>query len=246
MWMDNNEQTSDDYIEIADKVRSGEYFRDARSMYDTDVHDPMAERYVYIILTLISWFIIAVSYVAWQGFFPLEPRVPFIFVTTDIVDDLPRIKTLVRYHGEEPNAALRRFLAQHYVNLREEYDAKFFDRNHNAVESLSIPKVLQEYEALISPLNPASPVSKYQRSIKREVNILSTNVIVDSKTKEDPMLYHMQIIYDAVLKKGEKQSEPTHHKVDVAFRYKDIKLDKVTGKIEPYGFVVISYNTKSL
>jgi type IV secretory pathway component VirB8 len=255
MLMDNNEQTSDDYIEISNKVRSGEYFRDARSMYDTDVHNPMSERYVYIFITLVSWSILAVSFVAWQGFFPLEPRVDFIFAANDIVDDRPRVKPLVRFHGEDPNVALRRFLVQHYVKLREEYDAKFFDRNHNAVESLSIPKVLEEYEEIVSPLNPSSPVSKYQRSISREINILSTTTLAKSEYtknieysdyKDDPHLYYMQIIYDAVLTKGENKSESTRYKVDVAFRYNDIKLDEVTGKIRPYGFVIISYNAKNL
>ena len=29
----------EDYLEIADKVRTGEYFREARKMYDLAIHD---------------------------------------------------------------------------------------------------------------------------------------------------------------------------------------------------------------
>lgn len=245
--MEDSEQAYyDDYIEIADKVRSGEYFREARKMFDIDIHDPMSDRYLYILFILVSLVTVFISYEAYTSFFPLRPRVPFIYVTYDIVEDRPMVKTLVDYHGEDANVALRRFLVKHYVKLREDYSAPIFDRNHNAVKSLSTPDVFRAYELFISPLNPESPVSLYHRSMARTINIVSIIPIVDIEKEKNNHEYRVQVVYDAVIERGETKINQTRHKVDVAFIYKDIRLDSETGRIEPYGFVVLSYKEVEL
>lgn len=246
--MDNQESTSDDYIEIADKVRSGEYFRDAHNMVDLDIHDPMSDRYWYVFLTLLSLLIVMISYVAWQEFYPLKPRIPFIFATNNIVDDYPRIKSLLAYHNESPDVALRRYLVQHYVKLREEYDATTFDKSHNAVQSLSTKDVLQEYEDYIAPTNPESPIALYQRHTQRKINIKSTEVIEKEPVKKHGDIgdYAMRVVYEATLLHNDNVSEPALFEANIAFKYKNIKLNTETGKIEPYGFIITSYHTKSL
>ncbi len=245
--MEDNDLTSEEYIEIAEKVRSGEYFRDVRLMVDIDINDPMAERYWYIAVTFMAFLIAAVSVVAWLGFYPLEPRVPFIFSTNDIVEEVPHLQSLAAYHNEDPNVALRRFLVQNYVKMREDYDASTFDRSHNAVESLSTTQVLNEYEAFISPQNPESPIALYQRNAKRQVTITGSELVEDnSKSTDNKLGYRMFVYYDAKVIKGETENPVTKHQVDIAFQYKDIKLDQATGKISPYGFIVTSYHNKNL
>ncbi len=245
--MDNNDQTPEDYIEIANKVRSGEYFRDARIMADIDIHSPMSERYLFILLTVFSLIITWVSITALEGLFPLKPRVPFIFITNDIVEDYPQIKSLVNYTREDPNIALQRFLVQHYIKLREEYNAKIFDRNHDAVLALSDKKAADEYESYILPTNPESPINLYQRNTERKINVIYIQLIENNKKdKDSDQEYYMSAIFEATLIKSEEEKSVTKHQVDIAFKYKDIKLDAVTGKIDPYGFIVTSYNTKNL
>ena len=241
----NSDQTTEEYIEIAEKVRSGEYFRDARAMADLDMHDPMSERYVYIFITIFSLIITFVAIIAWQGLYPLRPRIPFIFATNDIAEDYPQIRSLLNYIGEKPDPAIRRFLAEHYVRIREDYDAALFDRNHNAVQSLSGEAAFNEYEKFILPLNPESPISLYQRHTTRKISIIST-VETGAGNQSGDNEYRISIIFDAVLQQGEQKKPPTRHQVDIAFKYKDIKLDTTTGTIEPYGFIVTSYNTKNL
>lgn len=242
--MEKDEITSEEYIEISEKVRSGEYFREARNMVDIDLHDPMAERYWYISITFIAILIAYIALEAWQGFYPLKPRVPFMFSTNDAVEDVPTLKTLVNYHNENADVALRRFLVQNYVKTREEYDAATFDRNHNAVESLSVTKVLREYEDSISPKNPNSPIALYQRHTRRIITITGSQILEDnsgSGNKDNKTSYKTRVFFESRVKRGENQNPPTKHQVDVAFQYKDIKLDQETGKITPYGFIVTDY-----
>lgn len=245
--MEKNEQTPDEYVEIAEKVRSGEYFREARTMLNIDVHEPMAERYWYMFITALSLSVTAAAVIAVMALFPLKIRVPFIVATNNIVDDYPRIKTLLNYVGEDPNIALRRHLIKHYVSLREDYDATVFDRNHNAVLYLSRPNVLKEYEDFVSPLNPKSPVALYQRNTQRKINILSTEELENDNKKENGRKqYNMKVLYEAFLARGEQRIKQGDYEADIAFIYEDISLDKETDKIKPYGFIVTSYHTKSL
>ena len=245
--MEKNEQTPDEYVDIADKVRSGEYFRDARSMVNIDIHEPMAERYWYMFITALSIIITIIAVIAFMALFPLKMRVPFIFATNNIVDDYPKIKSLLNYVGEDPNFALRRHLIGHYVKLREQYDATVFDRDHNAVLYLSRPNVLKEYDEFVSPLNPYGPVAMYQRNTQRKINILSTVEFEDDNKKENGRkLYSMRVVYESMLKRGEQQIKQGDYQVDIAFIYEDISLDNETGKVKPYGFIVTSYQIKSL
>src|SRR5687768_10446749 len=119
--MQPNEMTPEDYLEIAEKVRTGEYFREARGMYDVTVNDPMSERYLYVCITALAMMILVVSVYAAQQLYPLSRSVPFIFNTHDIVNDLPRMKSLVSVKGEDAGEALLRFLVKNYVTMRESY-----------------------------------------------------------------------------------------------------------------------------
>lgn len=246
--MEKNEQTPDEYVEIADKIRSGEYFREARNMFNIDVHEPMAERYWFMFITTLSMSITAAAVIAVMALFPLKIRVPFIVATNNIIDDYPKIKSLLNYVGEDPNVALRRHLVNHYTKLREEYDAAFFDRDHNAVLYLSRPNVLKEYEDFVSPLNPDSPVALYQRNTQRKVNILSTEEIEDDNDKKENgrKQYKARVFFGSVLTRGEQEVIQGNYKVDIAFIYEDISLDKETGKVKPYGFIVTSYHVERL
>jgi type IV secretory pathway component VirB8 len=245
--MDSREQDSEEYVEIANKIRSGEYFRDARAMVDIDIHEPMSDRYWFLFITIMSFLTTGVAIIAWLGFYPLKPKVPFIFATNDVLEDYPRVTPLQSFRGEDPNAALQRHLVKHYTKLREEYNADYFDRNHNAVGQISSPDVLDEYERFVSPLNHKSPVSLYQRHTQRKINIISMENIENNYKKEDGVKeYYAIIVYEEILKIGETENRRGQYQVDIAFLYKDIKLDKTTGKIEPYRFYVTSYKVKNL
>src|SRR5436305_1524455 len=102
----------EEYTEIARSVRSGEYFRKARAMYDLSVHDPMAERYLYMLITLLSLLAFLITAVAMRALYPLQTPVPFIYTTNNIAEDLPHIRSLLTRKGEDPGAALLSYLAQ--------------------------------------------------------------------------------------------------------------------------------------
>ena len=242
--MNDNKKKAEEYIEISKKVHSGEYFSEAKEMYDLDVNDPMTDRYLYIFISIISIAIFIAVFIAFNGLYPLKPSVPFIYSVNDIVEDLPKIKTLRKVDGEDTDSALQRFLIENYVKMREEYQLKFFDRNQSVIETISTKQVFADYEKFIDKNNPLSPIVMYQRHTERSINILSSKWIKNISNKDNLQDYNMQIIYNAKINKIGQEPQFSRWKVDVAFKYEPIKLDTETGNIKPYGFIVTSYNNQ--
>jgi type IV secretory pathway component VirB8 len=237
--MDEQQQIPpEEYLEIAEKVRTGEYFREARGMYDTMINDPMSERYLYILITTIAMAILVVSIYAAQQLYPLERSVPFIFNTNNIVDDLPRMKSLVAFKGEDPSEALLRFLVKNYVTTRESYDIETFDRNTSGIKQQSSPQVFGEFQNFINPANPESPIVQYQRHSRRVITILATKRLEDQD-------YGMEVYYDVTIE-NRTEVKKSRWQADIAFSYSGVELDDEGEKVKPINFVVTKYLSKRL
>jgi len=231
----NIAQHPDEYLEIAEKVRTGEYFREAQSMYDLTVHDPMSERYMFIAITVFSMLIFFLAFMASQGLYPLTTTVPFIYNENDIVEDLPRIHSLIEYKGQKPSEALLHFFVRHYVTTREEYNIETFDRDLSGIKSQSTDEVFKEFQQQITPENPDSPITLYQRFSNRNINVISVK----------PTEEGVEVMYEALVE-GKGTVKKSIWVSNIAFNYSGIALDENTGKVKPVNFVVTHYRTKRL
>ena len=227
-----------DHLEIAEKVRSGEYFNEALTMYDTQIHDPMADRYWFVLLTALSVLIAFVSLIAINGLFPLKRSVPFIYSTNDIVDDLPRMKSLFSESGQDPSQVLLYYMLKNYVGLRESYDIETFDRNISGIKSQSTEEVFKEYQDYIDPRNEQSPVTLYQRHSRRSAEVISIMPVGEAVNE-------IEIVYDAsvVSKTDVKKSRWI---VNITFDYNGIVLDTETDKVKPVQFLITKYRARRI
>lgn len=230
-----DQQKAKHYLKIAEKVRTGEYFREARSMYDITIHDPMAERYMYVFITAVAVGILLTALVAVQGLYPLQSAVPLIYVTHNFYEDMPQVKPLQLYKNEDPSEALLRFLAKNYVIVREEYDIATFDRDVNSVKSQSSDEVFKEFQKFIDPYNPESPIKVYQRHSKRRITVLRTRRLPGG----------MEIIFEAAVD-SRTEIKRSHWRANMSFQYSGIELDEKTDKVKPMSFVVTEYKSKRL
>lgn len=225
-------------LNVTEKIRSGEYFREARMMYDLRVHDAMVERYFYIAVTLLALVILVITYTAEQSLYPLERKVPFIVSTDDVVEEVPRIRSLLQHRGDDPARAVLYFLAENYVVMRESYDADTFERNISGARSQSNETLAAELDALADPRNSESPRILYQRQATRQIDIIS----VKKPTGDTPTL---EVVYAATLTDAQG-AKKTYHQADIAFQYEGIGLDEKTGKPRTIHFMVTGYATKRL
>lgn len=227
--------TAEDYTEIADKVRTGEYFREARKMYDVSVHDPMAERYMYLFITTISLLVFFIALSAAQSLYPLNSQVPLIFYANNVIEDIPRIEKLQGFKDENPSEALLRFLVKRYLDAREGYNIDSFDRDVNGVKSLSSEDVFREYQAYINPANAEGPINLYQRHSRRYITIISMRRLPDS----------MEVIFYATVE-SKQAVKNSRWRANIAFKYSGIELDEKGEKVKPVTFIVKKYHSKRL
>ncbi len=226
-----------DSAELAEKVRSGEYFREMRQIYHTIYDDPMAERYLYMVLTAISVLIMLVTLMAANAFLPLTKEVPFIYKIQDIVEDLPRMQRLGP-RGIDANYLIKRFLLSNYVNMREQYEVRLLDRNANGIRSQSTPEVYDEFQRMMDPRNPQSPITLFQRQSTRKVEILS---VAPSGGAED----EMEVVYNEIVQ-TDREIKKTPMAANIAFRFSNIEIDQETNAFTPLEFVVTRYQTRRL
>ncbi len=220
--------------EIAARVRSGEFFREARLVYHQRYHDLMTERYLYLSVTGVSLCISLMAFVAVNLFFPLKTNVPFIYTTRDSVSDLPRMR-LIGNPGEDANLSLRRFLVENYVRMREEYRVEWLERNDGGVISQSAPDVAAEYRAWMDPRNPDSPVTRFQRRATRSVRSVQVRS-VSADTNQ------MEARVEAVVEDGLVQRKEVSV-ANITFRFEDIQVDQKTGATTPLTFIVTAYTS---
>lgn len=230
-------QHSDIDDTLTDKIRSGEYYREARHMYDLTIHDPMSERYLFVAITGLAIMILLIAMVAARALYPLQASVPFIYNANDIVEDLPHIHSLLAEKGEDADFALLRFLTNNYLTMREEYNIETFDRNTSGVKSQSNDAVFNEYQRLVNPRNPESPISKYQRYSTRSIEVVSTTMSEDVDNE-------VEVLFDATVS-GRGETKKTRWKANIAFNYSGIELDE-NGKVEPISFMITQYRTQRL
>lgn len=217
------------------KIRSGEYYREAQEMYDFAVHDPMAERYFYIFITLVAITIMFISFGAVQSLYPLAREVPLVIESLDIQKDLPVVRPLKEYHDEDPNVAILRFLMTNYVQLREQYDIAQIDRNASGIHSQSGTQVFDEYQQTMDPRSNASPIVMYQRDAKRQI------VVVLQRRRDEKT---MEVLFDAYVDSAGERKK-TRHLATIAFEYEDVKVND-DANITPFRFLVTGYSSRPL
>jgi len=201
------------------------------------VHDPMTERYLYILITAIALLIFTISFFAIQMLYPLTTEVPFIVRTQDIMEELPRIRPL-SHKGQNPDMAVVGFMVSHYVSLREDYDVMALDRNTIGVQAHSTPEVYQEYLRYLDLKNPESPVTLYQRHSTRRARLMQFSMLSMVEGRAEA-------VFEATVDNKTEQQK-TQWIANISFSYKNIALDETTGRPKPLDFVVTSYHAKRL
>lgn len=235
--MKYQEPTPQDYEDIAQKVRSGEYFREAQAMYDVSVNDPMAERYFYVFVTALALFTFITAFFAMQSLYPLSRTVPFIYALNDVLEDMPSIAPLRTSREQSVNDAVLFFLARTYVDQRESYDISKLERNYSGIDHSSSPEVMAQYQALIQIGNPESPVVKYERHSVRHIDMVSVR-----KLESPPDT--IEVVYDATVV-GNDTSTKTRHKATLSYRYSGVEFDAKADKVKPFSFTVTGYSSKN-
>lgn len=229
----------EDAAEIAENIRSGEFFREAMQDYHARYNDLISERYFYLGVTALTLLMLLLSLIAMVMLQPLKSRVPVIYSSENVWDDLPSIKKLGNVNTD-PNVQLKRFLLANYVKLREEYSIETVERNANGVKSQSTEEVYDAYQQEMDPRNPASPIAQFERQSIRQVTVTGFQQI-KSSAGEDTVNVNFTA---TVTSPGGKKI--TQMRAIISFRFDNIEVNQKTGETTPLNFIITQYQSEIL
>ncbi len=152
---------AEDHSKIAESIRSGRYFSDARAWYQAICIGPVSERTFFLIIAIMSGFVGITGVMSLMALLPVVSK-PAIVIPAHSEDPsryVPRLEALKSKSDTLPEAMVRLY-ATHYVNARESYAAQTVEANRNFVRAQSDPAVYEAYLAQQDANNPQSPAAQ--------------------------------------------------------------------------------------
>lgn len=222
---------------VAEKIRSGAYFKEAISWYSLIYHRPIAERCYFIVVIVLAAFTTLISVIAAVDLMPLKPAIPFVMYSRDVFTDLPRIQSTGK-EEKDPNISVAKYLAKNYVTLREEYNLKVIERDIHFVENSSTPEIYLSYRQQLDPQNPSSPIVRYERHSTRSIAIKSVTLRPDGEFSGADVKFAATVT-------GPQGTETTIWTARLTFNYTPLEIDQNTAKVTPMKFTVTGYEVQA-
>jgi type IV secretion system protein VirB8 len=227
--------------EIAEMIRSGEYFRDALRWYDEKYHAPIIEKAYSIMITLVAVIATCFAVVGFLRFLPIEESATVVSTASNVEErdfSLQRLSVNTRY----TNHALLKYFVNEYVIRRENYSAAMLDRDVKRIKAQSSPEVFKSYSQSLNPSNPQSPITRFERHTQRSITIDSAQFAAASQSFDAEKVIPTQAtVHFTATVTNAKGAEKSAFKAVVTFSYTPVRVDQETFAITPMGFQVTDY-----
>lgn len=161
--------------EIAQLVRSGEYYKQARGWYETIYIGPVSERAFFLVIAVLCGLIGLFGFIGLKGFLPVTEIEPVMVRAERIDETRPRLSLIGTRHGSI-NPAIMRFFIRAYVEKRESYSRTEFDADYLFVKAQSDAPTFAAYDARYNKSNPQSPAARLGWAGVRHVTVQSIRV----------------------------------------------------------------------
>ena len=141
---------------IAESVRSGQYFEDAKDWYATSYIGPISERTFFLVIAVLAGIVGFCSFISLTALLPLVPKPAIVLSARDSSGEyVPRLIRLREQKGD-PVEAIERFFVLQYLEAREGYVARNFSKSAAFVRAQSTGDVYAQYYAQQQENNPQS------------------------------------------------------------------------------------------
>ncbi len=161
----------EDDKKIAESIRNGTYYAQARDWFETMYIGPVSERSFFLIIAVLSGFIALFSVSSVMRLMPLDKREPILIRAPENYDDIEMTLVKIGEPREAVNPALSYFYVTQYVIARESFYASTFTANAKFVRAQSDSASYTAYAQSYDPANPASPFAALGDGGQRQVNI---------------------------------------------------------------------------
>lgn len=224
-------------------VDSGDYFRDSVDWYCSKYVTPISQRIYMMIIVVFS---IISAFTMFQLFFEdlVVKRYPIVLDSEDSVKYFPVIKAISEF--KEPiNISVARYLAGHYVRMREEY--KYVDAigekgkaADQMIQGMSSRRVYREYADYMSPkTNADSPFVVYKNYVQKLISITNVELLGGY------FLPDKAIVKYQVTEKHNDNDVKSNWIAEISFSMLDLEKKDSEGK-STLSFTITSYQTYKL
>jgi type IV secretion system protein VirB8 len=162
--------------QIADAIRNGTYFVQARQWFEAVYIGPISERTFFLIIAILAGFVAFFSVSAVIRFMPLTNRDPVLVYATDRPDDVYMTLVPLAEKREPANPAITQFFVTQYVLAREGYFSQTFASNARFVRAQSDVGAYNAYATAYSPTNAASPFAALGEYGQRLITMRSVQI----------------------------------------------------------------------
>lgn len=161
---------------IAESIRSGSYFKEARSWFETLYIGPISERSFFLIVAFLASLVALFSISAVFRLMPLTNRDPVLVYSSERSDDVYMSLTALTDRRQPVNPAIAKFFITQYVIAREGYFAQTFATNARFVRAQSDAGAYNAYATAYSPTNPESPFAALGEYGQRLITINTAQI----------------------------------------------------------------------
>lgn len=256
----NNKEQLDQYFEfIKAEVENGGYFKDALDWYMLRYVNPMVDRAIMVVVSLIAAISLYFLSQIISNAFPLVEEVPVVIRDYDMSLYRPVIKKLKKDQDltiKTSDEAVAKYLLTSYISDREAYDfrkgeVKSVNQKFNRVKNNSSFAEYKNFQLFMSRDNADSPINNFGRNIYKDIEITSFEFVREApknRYQKLKSLFSNRIPTQANVKfraktyfkdkEGKYQSESQDYLAKIKFNFSGLDRNAKSGVLN---FVVNEY-----
>lgn len=167
---------------VAELIRSGRYYSEARGWYEALYIGPISERSFFLVVAGLASLVALVAFIAVMGLMPITWKPAVLVRNTALDTGVPSLVPMSQ-RGADMNQGIVQFMVANYVGRREGYNAVEYPLNAKFVAAQSDAPTRAAYEATYGKGNPRSPVNVLGTVGQRLVTIhsITLNEAVEPK-----------------------------------------------------------------
>ncbi len=183
---ESSEERAEYFEYIKASVEDKSYFKDALDWYFFRYVTPICDRTLLIFGAIVATVVLFFLFQLIKGSFPLVEEVPVFIAADDPSISFPNIVSLKPKKGKENydqdiktvDEAIAKYMLSLYVKERESYDfskaeAEEVNRKFNYIKTLSSAEEYRNFQLIMSPDNPISPIKDFGYPITKNITVES-------------------------------------------------------------------------
>lgn len=233
---------------ILEKVKSGDYFIEARKWYNDKYLSVVSERSVIALIATLMVILFIFLTINIMALYPTSREVRFVIESEDTLNEFSVVKSLGLNHvsAQDVDLSIAKYLAAKYVLTWEYYPANGHTTDQllpkvNFIKNNSSRDVYKIFQTQIVISNPDSPLIKYRDKAIRNIFIKSVKIEQSKlQIKEKKAI----VLFDAVVQWNDGRKEFSKGEAQMLFSFTD--PESVLNDELPIDFVVINYTSSQL